>query len=78
MSMTEAMLSMLSKIADEARGPNDLNMFKADVNEEEYRQWARDNAPPDSRETCDIMHPYVRDEWFRMGVLPERVIQFTI
>lgn len=57
-------------IADVIRSDADNFLFKADVNEEEYRQYARDNAPPDTWEQVCVMHPYCRDEWYKRGVCP--------
>lgn len=68
---------MLEKIHPMARGPYDTVMFRTDVDEEEFRQYARENSPPESREECNIMHPYCRDEWYKMGVLPE-IVSFSI
>ena len=59
-------------IADEARGSMDEHLFRTNVDELEYRQYARENAPPTTWEKCEILHPFCRDEWHRMGKLPPR------
>lgn len=37
--------------------------------EEEFRQYARDNNPPDLNK-WDIYHPVCRDEWRKRGIFP--------
>ena len=74
----KTMEQVVASIAPEARGPWDLTMFKSDVDEQEFRQYSRENPPRSRREDNDIFHPYCRDEWYRMGVLPERTKDFTI
>ena len=58
------------EIADEARGPYDNQMFSTDVDEDNFRDYARENDPPATWEECKILHPFCRDEWFKRGVLP--------
>lgn len=61
-------------IANAARGPYDHYLFREDVNEEEFRECARtmhkEGLVPETWEKCIVLHPYVRDEWHKMGVLP--------
>lgn len=59
-------------IADEARGKFDETLFRTDVDEDEYRAYARENAPPQTWEKCEILHPFCRDEWLRLGHLPAK------
>ncbi len=59
-------------IANEARGQFDEHLFRTDVDEQDYRQYARENDPPPTWEKCEILHPYCRDEWFKIGVLPTK------
>jgi hypothetical protein len=59
-------------IANEARGQFDEHLFRTDVDEEAYRQYARENAPPPTWEKCEILHPFCRDEWFKLGTLPAK------
>ena len=61
-------------ISYSARSKNDEFLFNPDVDEEAFRQYARENDPPVDWEDggLDLMHPFCRDEWFKRGVLPER------
>lgn len=68
----------LSKLAPESRGPFDNSLFNMDVDEEDFRQWARENDPPELFEDTEVLHPYVRDEWYRLGVLPEKKQEYSI
>jgi len=68
----KTMREIVDSIAPDARGPYDLTgLFRSDVDELEFRQYARRNEAPSTREQCDICHPYCRDEWFRLGRLPK-------
>jgi hypothetical protein len=58
-------------ISDKARGSADEYLFKTDVNEEEYREYARNHPSPDLAR-WDIFHPYCRDEWIKMGIEPPK------
>ena len=37
--------------------------------EAEFRQWARENDPP-NLERWEIYHPVCREEWMRRGIRP--------
>ena len=50
-------------IANEARGQFDEHLFRTDVAEEAFRQYARENGPPPTWEKCEILNPFCRDEW---------------
>ena len=63
---------MVAMIAPEARGRFDLTMFIAEVDEEDFREYARENEPPETWEECEVLHPFWRDEWFRLGKLPKK------
>ena len=43
----------------------DLN----EMEEESFRQWARENDPP-SLERWEVYHPVCRDEWVKRGIIP--------
>ena len=63
---------MLFDIATEARGSYDETMFCIDVDENDFRRHARENDPPDEWARCEMLHPFCRDEWFKLGKLPEK------
>ena len=69
---------MLHRIADEARGSFDCQLFNPDVDEQSFREYARENDSPKTWEQCEIMHPYCRDEWFKLGKLPEKKQEYEI
>lgn len=54
-------------ISDEVRGQFDEVLFASDVDEEQFRQYSRDNDPPQDWEELEILHPFCRDEWFKLG-----------
>lgn len=35
-----------------------------------FRRWAREHAAPADLARAGVLHPVVRDEWRRMGLLP--------
>jgi hypothetical protein len=37
--------------------------------EQEFRQWARENDPP-NLQSWEIYHPVCRDEWMKRGIKP--------
>ena len=59
-------------IAADARGQFDDSLFNFPVDEEDFRQFARDNKPPPTWHECEIRHPYCRDEWHNLGQLPPK------
>ena len=68
----------LAKLAPESRGTMDSTLFNMDVDEQSFREYARENDPPKTWEQVEIMHPYCRDEWFKLGKLPEKKMEFNI
>ena len=59
-------------IADEARGNMDGILFSMDVDEQAFREYARENDPPPTWDKREILHPFCRDEWHRLGKLPPK------
>jgi hypothetical protein len=57
-------------IAEEARGQYDNFLFNKDIEENPFREYARKNDPPPDWENCELMHPWCRDEWHKLGKLP--------
>lgn len=39
---------------------------------QDFRQYARENEPPPTWEDCEILHPFCRDEWHKLGKLPAK------
>ena len=48
------------------------SVFRALTADEEaaFRRWAREHAAPSDLARAGVLHPVVRDEWRRMGLLP--------
>lgn len=41
-----------------------------DNEEQQFREWARINDPPDLK-SWELYHPVCRDEWEKRGIKPE-------
>jgi hypothetical protein len=52
-------------------GPQDGPLFRAltDQEEEEFREYARQNDPEDLSK-WDLYHPICREEWIKRGIKP--------
>ena len=56
---------------DNALKTGKIKMFRdlSPEEEQEFRQWARENDPPELK-NWEIYHPVCRDEWMKLGIKP--------
>jgi len=56
---------------DNALKTGKIKMFRdlSPEEEQEFRQWARENDPP-NLQSWEIYHPVCRDEWMKRGIKP--------